>query len=183
MRYAKIDKYEVVNGQFGGISLYVQGCQWRCHNCFNPETWDFNGGKEWTEEIKNEFLKLIDRPYIKRVSLLGGSPLADKNLDDVLSLVMEIKDKFPNKTLWVYSGYEWEDIWSDSKIVIDDYTNKVYEDYKKRQKIISYCNVMVDGRYIEELKDISLHWRGSSNQRVIDVQQSLKKGEIVLWSN
>lgn len=183
MRYSQIRSMDISNGENLGISLFVQGCPFHCKNCFNPETWDFNGGKEWTEEVKNEFLKLIDRPYIKRVSLLGGSPLADQNLDDILELVKEIKMRFPDKDIWLYTGYTWEDIWSDSKIVIDDYTNKVYEDYQKRQEIIKHCNILVDGRYEDDKKDLSLPYRGSSNQRIIDVQKSLEKGEVVLWQN
>lgn len=180
MRYAKIEEYEVSNGRLGGQSLYVQGCRFRCPNCFNPETWDFNGGKEWTPEIKKKFLELANRPYIKRISLLGGECLADENLGSILDLVHEIRLSCPNKTIWLYTGFSWEDIWTDSKIIIDDYTLKIYEDYQKRQQIISNCDILVDGRYIETQRNPSLRWRGSSNQRVIDIQESLQQNMVIL---
>ena len=139
MRYAQIRSMDISNGEGVGVSLFVQGCDRHCFNCFNSETWDFNGGKEWTEETKNKFMELIDRPYIKRISILGGEPLAEQNLDDVLSLVKEIREKysisqnpnsenigksrvledenskeirisFPEKTIWLYTGFCWNDI-------------------------------------------------------------------------
>lgn len=182
MRYAKIEEYEVSNGHLGGQSLYVQGCRFRCPHCFNPETWDFNGGKEWTPEVEERFIELASRPYIKRISLLGGECLADENLDGVLNLVNKIRLLFgQSKTIWLYTGYEWSDIWSKDRIVFDDYTSQVHENYKKRQQIISTCNVVVDGRYIDYQKDISLKWRGSNNQHVIDTQKSLEHNKIILY--
>ena len=179
MRYSQIRSMDISNGEGLGVALFIQGCPHHCKNCFNPETWDFNGGKEWTEEVKNEFFKLIDRPYIKRVSLLGGSPLADQNLDDVLSLVKEIKAKFPNKSIWLYTGYRYEECILGLGELVHNHNHNRF----RRQCILKKCDVLVDGKYIDELRDISLHWRGSSNQRVIDVQQSLEKGEIILWSS
>ena len=110
MRYAQIRSMDISNGEGVGVSLFVQGCPFHCKNCFNSETWDFNGGKEWTEETKNKFMELIDRPYIRRVSILGGEPLHENNLSEVLSLVKEIREKFPDKTIWLYTGYSIEDI-------------------------------------------------------------------------
>lgn len=176
MRYANISSFDICNGEGIGTSLFIQGCNFRCSGCFNPETWDFNGGKEWTKEIKDEFLKLIDRPYIKRVTLLGGSPLAKENLIDVLSLVKEIKNKFPDKTIWLYTGYTWDYIF-DCINTVDVLGNLV------REEILKYCDVLIDGRFEEDKKDLSLHFRGSSNQRIIDVQKSLNEGEIVLWQH
>lgn len=181
MRFACMRALDISNGENVGVSLFVQGCPFHCYNCFNSDTWDFNGGKEWTEETKNKFLELIDRPYIKRVSLLGGECLAEQNLSDVLSLVEEIRNLFPNKTIWLYTGYTWEEIknafekskewlqarWKDSAI--------------SRWKIISMCDVLVDGEYIDEQRDVTLKWKGSSNQRVIDVQKSLEQGKVVLY--
>ena len=210
MRYAQIRSIDISNGEGVGVSLFVQGCNRHCFNCFNSETWNFDGGKEWTEETKNKFMELIDRPYIKRISILGGEPLAEQNLDDVLSLIKEIREKypiaqdpnsenigksrvledknskeirisFPEKTIWLYTGFEWNDIWEDNNIIIDDYTLQVYEDYKKRQEIIKLCNVIVDGEYIDEQKDLTLKWRGSKNQKVIDVKQSLAQNKVVLY--
>ena len=128
----------------------MQGCPFRCYNCFNPETWDFNSGKKWTEDIEKQFIKLADRPYIKRVSILGGEPLADQNVQDVLNLVNKIRLLMPNKTIWLYTGYTLTECLS----------------HPTRQEIISKCDIIVDGRYIDELKDITLKWRGSSNQKI-----------------
>lgn len=207
IRYAQIRELDISNGEGVGVSLFVQGCPFHCYNCFNPETWDFNGGKEWTKEIKEEFLMLIDRPYIKRISILGGDPLAGPNLDDVLNLVTEIRKKYPlttldmaldnkqnynillqepnriclsrqQKTIWIYSGYTWEEIFNQSIK-----TQEKLEFKRRKQQIIKYCNVFVDGKYVDSKRDMALKWMGSSNQRVIDIQKSLIKEEIVLWTN
>lgn len=203
IHYASIRNLDISNGEGVGVALFVQGCHFHCYNCFNTETWDFNGGKEWTQEVKEKFLELIDRPYIKRVSILGGEPLADENLDGVLDLVTEINKRynapqdivcnndldrnilsensdeirlsFPNKSIWLYSGYRWSEIFNDGAYLTKDCAGW------KRREIVKKCNILVDGRYIDSQRDITLKWRGSKNQRVIDIQQSLQKGEIVLW--
>lgn len=175
MKYNQIRECDIANGEGIGVALFVQGCHFRCSNCFNPETWDFNGGKEWTPEVKKKFLELASRPYIKRISLLGGECLADENLDDVLDLVNEIRLLFPNKSIWLYSGFRWSEIFNDGVYLTKDCSGW------KRREIVKQCTVMVDGRYIDSQRDITLHWKGSSNQRVINIQKSLSKGEIVLW--
>ena len=205
MRYNQIRECDIANGEGIGVALFVQGCRFACKNCFNSETWDFNGGKEWTPEVKEKFLELIDRPYIKRVSLLGGECLAEENLDDVLDLVTEINKRyntpqdivygeddnhnilnrnsdkirlsFPNKSIWLYSGYCFsdEECWVKPK-------NDIANIYRfMRQEIIKNVDVMVDGRYIDSQRDITLKWRGSSNQKVIDVQETLKQGKVILY--
>ena len=208
MRYAQIRSMDISNGEGVGVSLFVQGCDRHCFNCFNSETWDFNGGKEWTEETKDKFMKLIDRPYIRRVSILGGEPLAKQNLDDVLSLIGEIREKypiaqncnsenigksrilededsnefrisFPEKTIWLYTGFEWEQIMHP--VVTDDLHTTIITELRKN--IISNVDVLVDGEYIDEQKNLALKWRGSKNQRVIDVKQSLAQNKIVLYCN
>lgn len=176
IRYAQIRNLDLSNGEGVGVALFVQGCHFHCHNCFNPETWDFNGGKEWMEEVKNKFFELVDRPYIKRVSILGGEPLSEENLDGVLDLVNKIRLSSPEKSIWIYSGYTWEEI---RKGNMED--GLKYGEWTKRAKIITECDVLVDGRYIDSKRDISLAYRGSSNQRLIDIKQSLQKGEIGLW--
>ena len=213
IHYASIRNLDISNGEGIGVVLFVQGCHFHCYNCFNTETWDFNGGKEWTTEVKEKFLELIDRPYIKRVSILGGEPLADENLDDVLDLVTEInkrynfqkvdsanpckmgvsEDKntdkirlsFPNKTIWIYSGYSWQSIMNRIPCDTDDfdYIEESYIDglYEKRKQIISQCTVMIDGRYVDSQRDVSLKWRGSKNQNCIDIQQSLQQNKMVLY--
>ena len=183
MRYAQIRSMDISNGEGVGVSLFVQGCPFHCKNCFNSDTWDFNGGKEWTEEIKDKFMKLIDRPYIKRVSFLGGECLADQNLDEVLKLVKQIRNSYPDKTIWLYTGFEWNSLMS--KICQPTFPDKdferIIEIHKKRKEIISNVDVLVDGEYIDEKRDLTLKWRGSSNQRVIDVKQSLAQNKIVLY--
>lgn len=181
MRFASMRNLDISNGEGVGVSLFVQGCDRHCFNCFNPDTWDFNGGKEWTEETKNKFIKLIDRPYINRISVLGGEPLAEQNLDEVLSLIKEIRIFFPEKTIWLYSGYNF------------DLLNSKYNEYKytpfaadadewlTRWEIISNVDVLVDGEYIDEQRDLTLKWRGSKNQNCIDIQKSLAQHKMVLY--
>ena len=208
MRYAQVRSMDISNGEGIGVSLFVQGCPFNphCYNCFNTETWDFNGGKEWTQEVKEKFLELIDRPYIKRVSILGGEPLADENLDDVLDLVTEINKRynfqkvdsanpckmgvsevenpdrfrlsFPNKSIWLYSGYTFDYIMEG--IGYDENGAFFFLDNdKKRYEIISKCDVLIDGRYIDYQRNPSKKWAGSDNQRVIIVQESLKQGKVI----
>lgn len=208
MRYASIRNLDISNGANIGVALFVQGCDRNphCKNCFNSETWDFNGGKEWTEKIKNKFMELIDRPYIKRISILGGEPLAEQNLDDVLSLIKKIREKypisqnhnsenigksrvsedknskeirisFPTKTIWLYTGYSYQKIFrGESSCISQEGLNNF-----KRREIIKLCDVVVDGEYIDEQKDLALRWKGSKNQNVIDVKQSLAQNKMVLY--
>ena len=184
MRYAQIRSMDISNGEGVGVSLFVQGCPFHCKNCFNSETWDFNGGKEWTEETKNKFIELINRPYIKRVSFLGGECLAEQNLDEILKLVKQIRNSFPSKTIWLYTGFEWDDIMCSFTGLQADYvvlSEKDIEVWEKRREIISLCNIVVDGEYIDEQKYLTLKWRGSKNQHVIDVKQSLAQNKMVLY--
>lgn len=186
MRYSSMRNLDISNGEGVGVSLFVQGCPFHCKNCFNSDTWDFNGGKEWTEEVKDKFMKLIDRPYIKRVSFLGGECLAEQNLDVVLDLIKEIRISFPEKTIWLYTGFCWNDIMCSFAGLQADYVvldKKDIEAWEKRKKIISNVDILVDGEYIDEQKDLSLRFRGSKNQRVIDVKQSLAQNKIVLYCN
>lgn len=183
MRYASMRNLDISNGEGVGVSLFVQGCPFHCKNCFNSETWDFNGGKEWTEKTKNKFMELIDRPYIKRVSFLGGECLAEQNLDGVLDLIKEIRISFPEKSIWLYTGFEWNSLMAKicQSTFPDKDSERIIEIHKKRQEIISLCNIVVDGEYIDEQKDLTLKWRGSKNQRVIDVKETLKQGKVVLY--
>lgn len=208
MRYAQIRSMDISNGEGVGVSLFVQGCDKKphCKNCFNSDTWDFSGGKEWTEETKDKFMRLINRPYIKRVSILGGEPLAEQNLDGVLDLIQTIREKypipqndnrenpyklrvsendnsdeirisFPKKTIWLYSGYSYSEIFRGQSLCL---SQEGLNNFKRRE-IISNVDVLVDGEYIDEQRDITLKWRGSSNQRVIDIQQSLAQNKLVLY--
>lgn len=183
MRYAQIRSIDISNGEGVGVSLFVQGCPIHCKNCFNSETWDFSGGKEWTEKTKNKFMELIDRPYIKRVSFLGGECLAEQNLDEVLNLTQQIRISYPEKTIWLYTGFEWNSLMS--KICQPTFPDKdferIIEIHKKRKEIISNVDVLVDGEYIDEQKDLTLKWCGSRNQHVIDVKQSIAQNKMVLY--
>ena len=175
MRYAQIREIDISNGEGVGVALFVQGCHFHCYNCFNPDTWDFNGGKEWTPEVEDKFIELASRPYIKRLSILGGEPLADENLDGVLHLVNRFRLSCPNKSIWIYSGYTWSEIFNDGV-----YLTKECAGWKRRE-IVKKCTVMVDGRYIDSQRDVTLKWRGSKNQNCIDIQQSLQQNKIVLY--
>lgn len=212
MRYASMRNFDISNGANIGVALFVQGCDRNphCKSCFNSETWDFNGGKEWTEETKNKFMELIDRPYIRRISILGGEPLAEQNLDGVLSLIKEIREKypisqnpnsenigksrvledenskeirisFPEKTIWLYTGYDFDLL----KSRYNEYKYTPFavnaDEWLTRWEIISNVDVLVDGEYIDKQKDLTLKWRGSKNQRVISIPESLKQGKVVLY--
>lgn len=174
MNYAQIRSMDISNGEGIGISLFVQGCDItpHCKGCFNYEAWDFNGGKKWTKEIENKFLDLLNKPYITRCSILGGEPLADKNIITIESLLNKIHKEFPEKKIWVYTGRTLDKILNPSV--------KCYES-KLRKVLLQYTDVLVDGEYIEEQKDITLKWRGSKNQRVINIPETLKQNKIVLY--
>lgn len=173
MRYAQIREMDISNGKGLGVSLFVQGCDIRCKGCFNKSTWDFNGGKEWTNEVKQNFLRLVSCNYVKRVSILGGEPLAPQNVHDILDLVFTIKRDFPEKKIWLYTGRTIEDIYD---------TENNTEDYEigfQRRGIIYFCDYLVDGAFIEEQKD-ALAFRGSRNQRIINLKDWRDKNEVQL---
>ena len=161
MRYNKIRKMDISNGPGVRVSIFVQGCMFHCKNCFNPETWDFKLGKEYTDETINHVIDLCGLDHIVGLSILGGEPLHPNNIEGVTKLAKKFKETYPNKTLWVWSGFTF--------------------DLKKDEEIMKYIDVMVDGQYVDELHDPTLNWRGSSNQRVIDVQKSLKNKKIVMY--
>ena len=185
MNYAQIRSMDISNGEGIGVSLFVQGCDFHCKNCFNSETWDFSKGQEWNEKTKNQFLKLIETPFIQRVSILGGEPLHPKNVQNVLKIVDEIRVSYPTKNIWLYTGYTWEEIWIKDNIKTADKVKDMREKaiINLRRQVVRMCDVLIDGRYVDELRDVSLHWRGSSNQRVINVQETLKQNQIVLWES
>ena len=164
MRYASMRSLDISNGEGVGVSLFVQGCLRHCKNCFNPETWSMAGGQEFTAEIRKEFLELVSRSYITRVTFIGGEPLLNANLEEITSLSQEIKNKYPDKKQWLYTGYKWEDIMKDPR----------------QYNAIQNLDVLIDGEYIDELRDHRLIYRGSRNQRVIDVQASLSNDKILL---
>ena len=160
MRYNQIRKMDIADGPGVRVSIFFQGCAFHCKNCFNSETWDFNGGKEFTIETIDKVLELCSEDYIKGLSILGGEPMHPANIEGTLALAQAFKDRFPDKTLWVWSGFLFEQL--------------------KNQEVLKYIDVLVDGQYVDELRDPRLKWKGSSNQRVIDVQKSLKQNKIVI---
>ena len=186
IRYASIRNMDISNGEGVGVALFVQGCPFNphCHNCFNLDTWDFNGGKEWTQDTEDKLIELASRPYIKRLSILGGEPLADENLDGVLHLVNRFRLSFPNKSIWLYSGFRWEECQpfnEDGLLKPDKFAPNLQKILHKRYEVISMCNVMVDGRYIDSQRNPSKKWAGSDNQRVIDIRKSLEQNKIILY--
>lgn len=172
---------DVSNGEGIGISLFVSGCNFHCKNCFNSEAWDFNYGKEFDENAKVKFIKLLDNPKIVRISILGGEPLCDENISEVLKLIFSIKATHPELKIWVYTGYKAEvqnDIYGDSFICFSPKSSDyAYDRY--RSVLAANVDVIVDGQYIDELRDMNLSFKGSANQRVIDIQQTISSGVIV----
>lgn len=178
MRYAKIDNFEYTNGKGIGISLYVQGCDFHCKGCFNAETWDFNNGKEWTKDVENNFFQLIDNPHITRVSILGGEPLHDKNIRSLYAILNKIKKIYPDKKIWIYTGYVYENIVSKT---FNECCRHTQADDYRCSIVTQLCDVLVDGQFQIDKKDPSLAFKGSSNQRIIDVEKSLEANKIVLY--
>ena len=179
MHYAQIRSMDISNGEGVGVALFVQGCHFHCPSCFNQDTWDFNDGKEWTEETKETFLKLADKPYMKRVSFLGGECLANENLEGIYDVIKDVKEIFPDKKIWLWTGYAWESIFNP--IVTDNLDLERDKLIKLRQEIVKMTDILVDGRYIHEQKDMNLKFKGSKNQRVIDVKESIKQGKVVIY--
>lgn len=171
MNYATIKKRDIANGIGVRVSLFVSGCTHHCKNCFNKETWDFSYGELFTEDTVNTILEYLQPDYVSGLSLLGGEPFEVQNQGALLQLVKRVKEKYPQKDIWCYTGYVF-----DTQLLCDSRARCSYTD-----ELLSYIDVLVDGPYIEEQKDISLQFRGSKNQRVIDVKRSLATGEIVLW--
>lgn len=155
MRYHNITKDDMLNGDGLRVVLWVAGCSHCCKGCQNPVTWDPNGGLEFDDAAKEEIFDQLSKPYISGITFSGGDPLHSANRVGVRTLMTEIHEKFPNKTIWLYTGDVWENVMHDP--------------------VMKYVNVLVDGEYVEELRDTKLRWKGSSNQRVIDVQKSLQQ--------
>ena len=175
MNYHNITYPDMNNGDGLRVVLWLSGCSHHCFNCQNPQTWDVDSGIPFDESAKEELFRELDKDYISGLTLSGGDPLHEANLDGVLDLVNEIRLSFPNKSIWIYSGYQWSEIFNDGVYL----TKNCYG--RKRREIVRQCTVMVDGRYIDSQRNPSKKWAGSNNQHVIDIQQSLQKGEIVLW--
>lgn len=164
MKYAQIREIDITNGSGIGVALFTQGCPYHCKNCFNPETWDFNKGMVWTKDTENKIIELLKPEYITRLTILGGEPLIERNIEPLTALLKRVKGIYPDKQVWLYTGGDFE--------VLEG----LYEE------IFQYIDILIDGRYVDDLRDYKLKWRGSSNQRIIDVQASLKSGNVVFSS-
>lgn len=160
MNFIKISKQDTANGLGIGVVLWVAGCTHHCEGCHNPGTWDASEGEEFTQETLDELIHLMENPHIHRFTFSGGDPLAPYNMNATLHIAQVLRQKFPEKKIWCYTGFSWEQV--------------------KDSAVMRYLDVLVDGKFVLGLKDISLHWCGSSNQRVIDVQKSIQSGEVFL---
>lgn len=162
MNYAALKKFDIANGPGVRVSLFVSGCRHHCKNCFNREAWDFDFGRPFTKQTEGEILAELDKDYIKGLSLLGGEPFEPENRAELTQLLKRVREKYPEKTVWCYTGFEFEKL-SD----------------QTAREMLSLIDVLVDGKFVEELKSPDLIFRGSSNQRIIDVKKSLEAGEVI----
>lgn len=160
MRYHNITKDDMLNGDGLRVVLWVAGCSHACPGCHNPVTWDAEGGLPFDEEAKQEIFAELDKDYVSGITFSGGDPLHEANIMGATALAKEIREKYPDKTIWLYTGYVWKEV--------------------KNLEIVKYLDVLVDGEFEEDKKDNTLHWKGSANQFVIDVKNTLKIGELVL---
>ena len=173
MNYANIKNFDIADGPGVRVSLFVSGCTHHCKGCFNEVAWDFAYGEPFTQEVIDRILKMLEPDFIDGLTLLGGEPFEPQNQEPIVKLLRQVKEKYPKKSIWAFSGYLFDrDIlaWKLGP-------REITEEY------LSYLDVLVDGPFIEAKKDLNLRFRGSSNQRLIDVPASLKKGEVVLWQD
>ncbi len=172
MKYATVKKNDVANGPGIRVSLFVSGCRHGCRGCFNREAWDFGYGNEYTKEKEQEILDACSAQYIDGLSLLGGEPFEPENQADVYELISSFKERYPNKTVWCYTGFTLDEISENSRA-----STEISE------RMLSFIDVLVDGRFEEGKKDLSLRFRGSSNQRIIDIKKTADRKAPVLWSD
>lgn len=171
MNYSEIKNCDIANGPGVRVTLFVSGCTHHCRECFNKETWDFGYGSLFDEAVEVEILAALEPDYIAGLTLLGGEPLEYVNWQALLPFLRKVKQAYPNKNIWCYTGYCFE----------EDVLKRFCTRWEEMWEFLSYIDVLVDGEFIEEQKDISLQFRGSANQRLILVQESVKSGGIVLW--
>lgn len=172
MNYADIKEFDVANGLGIRTSLFVSGCNHHCKGCFNEVAWDFNYGKAFTKAEIDKILESIKPDYVKGLSILGGEPFEYSNQQGILPLLRHFKQAYPDKDVWCYTGFDFD----------KDIKEKMMLQWPETSEIISYIDVLVDGKFVEELKDLSIRFRGSSNQRIIDVKKSLEAGSTVLYN-
>lgn len=172
MHYGELKKCDIANGTGVRVTLFVSGCTNRCPGCFQPQTWDFCYGRPFTAETEAEIFAELDKSYVDGLTLLGGEPFEPKNQPTLTALLRRVKETYPSKTVWCFTGFRLEEeLLTDGSYPRTDYTDEM----------LSYIDILVDGRFIQELKDISLQFRGSRNQRIIDMNRTREVGEIVIW--
>ena len=172
MNYAAIKNCDIANGPGVRVSLFVSGCTHRCKGCFNEVAWDFDYGEKFTQKTVDQILDMLAPEHIQGLTLLGGEPFDPRNQQDIVSLLRQVKRKYPAKTVWAFTGYLFEDILSWR--ISPQQTTREY---------LEYLDVLVDGPFVEAKKNLSLRFRGSDNQRIIDVPRSLLEGRVVLWED
>lgn len=173
MNYAEIKTCDIANGPGVRVSLFVSGCTHRCKGCFNEIAWDFEYGKEFDEKTMERLIEALRPDYVRGLTLLGGEPMEYRNQLGLLPFIRRVREELPNKDIWCFSGYLF-----DTQI-----RDEMCKKWEVTRELVSYIDVMVDGKFMEELKDITLRFRGSSNQRIIDVPKSLASGNVVLWQD
>lgn len=171
MNYCNVKNCDIANGVGVRVSLFVSGCRNRCKNCFQPETWDFNYGKPFDEQTEEKLIKMLAPSYINGLTVLGGEPMEPENQRALLPFLKKVKADYPQKTIWLYTGFTLEELRSPDCRAHTEYT----------EEILKLLTVLVDGRFVEEKKNISLRFRGSENQRLIDVAATLAAGSVTLW--
>lgn len=171
MNYCNVKNCDIANGVGVRVSLFVSGCRNRCKNCFQPETWDFNYGKPFDEQTEEKLIKMLTPSYINGLTVLGGEPMEPENQRALLPFLKKVKAAYPQKTIWLYTGFTLEELRSPDCRAHTEYTDE----------ILKLLTVLVDGRFVEEKKNISLRFRGSENQRLIDVAATLAAGSVTLW--
>ena len=171
MNFGEIKKCDIANGEGVRVSLFVSGCTHHCKGCFNAQTWDFNFGAEFTKEVEDSLLEDLAPSYIKGLTLLGGEPMEPENQKVLVPFLRRVKECFPDKTIWCYSGYTYDKDLIEGGRAFCEVT----------EEMLSMIDVLVDGEFVEALKDIRLVFRGSSNQRIINLKETLQKGEIVIY--
>ena len=173
MNYGEIKNCDIANGEGVRVTLFVSGCTNRCPGCFQPQTWDFSYGEPFTAETEEKLLDMLAPAYINGLTLLGGDPFEPRNQRALLPFLRRVRERYPQKNIWAFSGFTWEEL----------HTEGSHPRCEVTDEMLSYIDVLVDGRFVEERKDIRLRFRGSSNQRIIDVNRTLEVGEIFLWDN
>ena len=171
MHYGNIKNCDIANGIGVRVTLFVSGCTNHCHGCFQPETWSFTYGESFTEETEEKLLSMLEPEYINGLTLLGGDPFEPENQRALLPFLRRVRERYPRKTIWAFSGFLYEDMLKDGSYVRCEATDEM----------LTLTDVLVDGPFVEALKDISLRFRGSSNQRIIDLDRTRETGEVTLW--